>query len=84
MRVALLALLVGCGGNAWTDADTKASTTILRTQRALVRLCQSDAGCTSAQVVELQNATECNLGSMLARHGADILDGGGQLGCQPQ
>ena len=77
-------VLVGCSSsNQWTAADTKAATTMLRTQQSLLALCQGDAGCTSDQVQIVETAAECNLGSMMARHGADVLDGGGAIGCQP-
>src|ERR1700722_9516192 len=75
--------LVGCGGSSWTDADTTSAKTQFQTQQTLLRLCQSEGGCTSGQLEVVENSATCNLGSMLARHGADVLDGGASLGCQP-
>jgi len=82
------ALLVGaafalweCGGNAWTDADTKAALDAVRAQNAIVTLCDGDGGCTPGQVRAVERATSCNLSSMMVRHGVDA---SAPAGCQPQ
>jgi hypothetical protein len=76
-------LLTACASNSWTPGDTARSTDIIQAQKALVMLCQSDAGCTPGQVEVVEESTMCNLGSMMATHGADILDGGAEYGCKP-
>jgi hypothetical protein len=69
--------LLGCGGNAWTDADSKAATDAVRAQQLLAALCDSDAGCSHGQVHLVEHETSCNLASMLHRHGAtDVADAG--------
>ena len=77
MKSCWLMLLIGCGGNAWTDFDTKAAQDAVSAQQTLVVVCEGDAGCTPGIVRAVERATSCNLASMLARHGAGNADAGG-------
>lgn len=83
VRPLVLVLLAACGGNAWTPQDTTAVTTIVVTERALLKFCQGDGGCNADQVQIVTTAVTCNAGSMAARHGTDILDGGGACQTTP-
>lgn len=74
-------LLLGCGGNGWTPADSKSARDALSAQRTLLDVCSSDAGCTPPMVRAVERASTCNLASMLHRHGADVADAGD--GCAP-
>jgi hypothetical protein len=79
------AIWLGCSGSAanWTAADTKSVSDAVRAEKALMQLCDSDAGCTRGQVAAVENATLCDLGAALERHGGDILDGGELARCKP-
>jgi hypothetical protein len=80
----LLVLTAGCSGSPpQTCVPTQALTDAVRAGRALVRFCDSDGGCTPAQVSAVETSLVCNLGSHLAHGGSDVLDGGAELGCQP-
>ncbi len=83
IRVALLAVaLVGCGGNPWTDADSKSMTNAVLLARGCDALCLSDGGCTASQSSACLEPIACNVGSALHRHGQpDMLDGG--AACRP-
>ncbi len=84
LRFALCLLLAGCGSSEpQTCVPTKALTDAVRTGRALVRMCDSDGGCTSGQVSAVETSLVCNVGSHLAHGGNDVLDGGADLRCQP-
>ncbi len=75
-------LLAGCGSSkvdTITPADKAAIQADLNAQRDLVVFCDSDAGCTGAQVRIVEEGSECNLGSFLQRHGVDQRDAG--AGC---
>lgn len=75
-RLALLAALLGGCGGGWNDADTAATTAAVRAQQALRAQCEADggAGCSPSMVRAVERATTCNLGSMLHRHGTDVVD----------
>ena len=82
MRLILL-LLVSCSaGPAFTAEDTTSATHAVQLGKACEELCQSEAGCTPSQASTCFEAMDCNIGSMLFRHGApDLLDGG--AACKP-
>jgi hypothetical protein len=80
----LVLLVVSCATSAsdWTPADTKAATDAVHAESLLMKLCDSDAGCTRGQVSAVENATLCNISSMLHRHGTTVIDASA-AGCQP-
>lgn len=66
----------------WKDEDSKALTDAIHAQQALTRFCVGDAGCSGDQVEAVDRAVQCNLGSILVRHGQDPA-GVDEKACRP-
>jgi hypothetical protein len=81
MKLALMLVLAGCGGNTWTASDTTAATHAVQLAEGCELLCLSDAGCKAEQAAACFDAIGCNMGSALHRHGAPDL-GTGDAGCK--
>lgn len=81
----LVLLAAGCGGNAWTPKDTVSATHAVQLGKACDELCAADAAsCTPQMAASCVESIDCNIGSMLHRHGAADLMDGGAGGCQSQ
>jgi hypothetical protein len=65
----VLSWLPGCGGPAWTSADTTAHAKAVNAGRTLVSVCRSDAGCSPQTCAVVVEAIDCNIGSSLYSHG---------------
>lgn len=75
-----LSLLDGCGGDAWTPADTTAHQKAVTAGKTLVSTCRSDAGCSPGTCAIYVEAIDCQIGSSLYHHGGgDLL--GPEAGC---
>ncbi len=88
MKLGLVIVLgcAACGGSAtsWTSKDTSSMQDAVRLGKACSSLCTSDAGCTPEQAAGCFDSMDCNVGSALARHGQDDLQGGAtDSGCAP-
>lgn len=65
----------------WQSTDTTSATHAVQLSQRCGALCLSDAGCPPDVAAGCFESIDCNLGSMLHRHGAPDLDAG--LECQP-
>jgi hypothetical protein len=77
--LAVAFIFVACGGNPWTDADSKSAHDAVTAGQALVQVCGGDAACDPGIVRATERSVDCNIASMLHRHGADLSDAG--AGC---
>jgi hypothetical protein len=76
-------LLEGCAGTPpWTAHDTVSATDAVKLGQTCDAVCLSDAGCPPDVAAGCFEAIDCNVGSMLARHGQSDL-GTQDAGCAP-
>ena len=72
---------VSCGGPHWTPADTTAATHAVELSQRCGALCAGEGGCPPEVAAGCFEAVDCNVGSMLRRHGAPDHDAGAE--CKP-
>lgn len=78
----LLFLLSACGSSRdWKTADTTSATHTVQLSQRCGALCLSDAGCPPEVAAGCFESIDCNVGSMLHRHGANDL--GTSQECKP-
>ena len=78
----LLFAVCSCGGNAWTDADTKSATDAVHVQIMIETICGEAGPCTASQVRALERASLCANESMRERHKLPPIPTKG-IACQP-
>lgn len=72
--VVLLLALDGCGGNGWTDADTKSAQDAVHAQLMVETICADAGPCTPSQVRALERMSACAVESMRERHKEPPID----------
>ena len=83
LGVSLCLALLGChsAASTWQTADTTSATHAVQLSQRCGTLCLSDAGCPPEVAAGCFESLDCNMGSMLHRHGQSDLDAGNE--CKP-